>query len=72
MPILGMQKHHDQLPKMKNMQLIYSQGENGSEIKSFSETHGGFDNDIKTMNDILLTVLNEIPRRAFTVSDLKY
>ncbi len=38
-----------------------------------SETHGGFDNDPATMNDVLKGVLGtDKPSRPFTEEDLKY
>ncbi|MFQ5525830.1 MAG: C1 family peptidase [Thermoanaerobaculia bacterium] len=40
--------------------------------RTASKTHGGFDNDLDTMNDLLRTVLGKTPEREFTKSDLKY
>jgi hypothetical protein len=53
------------LPKM-----YFSNGASGSRTRSTS--HGGFDNDIHTMNDILQRVLGKKPERPFTKDDLKY
>ena len=40
--------------------------------RSNSTTHGGFDNDPATMNDIVTRVLKAKPARAFTARDLDY
>jgi hypothetical protein len=37
-----------------------------------SETHGGFDNDVDTMNSVLTRILGARPRRFFEVRDLRY
>ncbi|RLJ21675.1 peptidase C1 [bacterium endosymbiont of Escarpia laminata] len=69
--IVGMVKYNDQLPKNKNLDII-SKGEDGSEKRSNSEGHGGFDNDPATMNDILKTILGKKPKREFKENDLDY
>jgi hypothetical protein len=71
-PILGMKIHHKNMEKHNNLSLIYSEGKNGGESRSFSETHGGFDNDINTMNSILKRILDNDIKRAFTDGDLEY
>lgn len=43
-----------------------------SAIKIASKPHGGFDNDVDTMNDVLRSVLRKAPEREFTAKDLKY
>jgi hypothetical protein len=37
-----------------------------------SRSHGGFDNDIATMNSVLVRVLDATPKRLFTARDLNY
>ena len=39
---------------------------------SRSESHGGFDNDVDTMNSVLTRILGARPRRFFEVRDLRY
>lgn len=45
----------------------YSDGRNAL---SASTSHGGFDNDPNTMNDILKTILGAAPSKPFTKTDL--
>jgi pimeloyl-ACP methyl ester carboxylesterase len=53
-PILGMQIYSKALEAKPGLELIYSDGQRGP---SQSSSHGGFDNDENTMNDILKTIL---------------
>jgi hypothetical protein len=39
---------------------------------SRSDTHGGFDNDPDTLNSVLVRILGQLPRRAFTDRDLRF
>lgn len=39
---------------------------------SRSDSHGGFDNDVDTMNSVLTRILGARPRRYFEVRDLRY
>ena len=39
---------------------------------SVSRSHGGFDNDVATMNSVLTRVLGDAPKRLFTGRDLHY
>jgi hypothetical protein len=39
---------------------------------SASRSHGGFDNDIATMNSVLTRILDGAPARLFTTRDLQY
>jgi len=71
-PILGMEKHADQVPNHNNLTRIISQGINGEEPKCWSETHGAFDNDVRTMNTLLRNILKTEPKRLFTAEDLDY
>ena len=48
----------------------YSNGVSGN--KTRSTTHGGFDNDIHSMNHILRTILGGAPKRPFEPEDLDY
>ena len=43
---------------MKKLKFVYADGRNP---RSASTSHGGFDNDPNTMNDILTTILGKKP-----------
>ena len=68
-PLLGMQKYSAELPGEPDLEFIYSDGRSG---RSTSRSHGGFDNDAPTMNDILATILGSPPPKPFTPEELKY
>ncbi|MGB5390263.1 MAG: C1 family peptidase [Thermoanaerobaculia bacterium] len=73
--ILGMQVFRNRLGSLPNrpvFQIHTSDGTSTSSTKTASKTHGGFDNDVDTMNDVLRSVLRKAPEREFTKSDLKY
>ena len=61
MPLLGMEKFVDEVP-VKTGHTIHYAGR-ASNITD-SETHGGFDNDRKTMNNILKNILGKKPTPA--------
>ncbi len=73
-PLLGMQHGavglEGQTPG--SLEFVYSHGDALHEPRSLSTTHGGFDNDPATMNDILRRMLGGKPKREFTVADLRY
>jgi esterase/lipase superfamily enzyme len=66
MPILGMQIFNKGLT---GVDIVYSE-KNGK--RSASTSHGGFDNDPATMNDILRRVLGKAPTVPFTETNLDY
>lgn len=66
-PLLGMEKFHDRLDEKLKV-LVASDGNEQTD----SETHGGFDNDEKTMNSVLRAILGEPPKRPFTRLELSY
>ena len=71
-PILGMQKFRDKLPaQLPRTTFIYPQGRRP---RTNSKSHGGFDNDPTTMNDILKTILGKAPTPSnkFTQESLDY
>jgi hypothetical protein len=70
-PILGMEKYSGAI-KEKNLEFVYSQGQVDISPRTTSETHGGFDNDPATMNDMLSRILKGKPVRPFTKEDLDY
>jgi hypothetical protein len=61
-PILGMQCYADKLPTTPQLSLRYSNGKNGV---TTSTSHGGFDNDVNTMNAILRRVLGKEAEKPF-------
>jgi esterase/lipase superfamily enzyme len=66
MEILGMQKFNKGLT---DVNIVYSE-KNGK--RTASTSHGGFDNDPATMNDILKRVLGTPPAVPFTEKSLHY
>ena len=56
----------------KNLKIHYSDGDVTTSKKTKSETHGGFDNDVTTMNSILHRILGKTPDTPFTEKSLKY
>lgn len=69
MPLLGMEIHADDLT-LKPGHTIHYAGR--APARTDSKSHGGFDNDRKTMNDILATILGKKPSAAngFNEDDL--
>jgi hypothetical protein len=73
--ILGMQSFRRYLGSVPHSPVFNIQTSDGSSTgspKTASETHGGFDNDVDTMNSVLRLVLGGDPGREFTKDDLKY
>lgn len=73
--ILGMQMFHRYLRNLPGSSILrfeISDGKSSSSARTSSETHGGFDNDTNTMNDILRTILKDQPSRKFIDKDLEY
>lgn len=72
--LLGMQRFSKALENAnaKRLHFYYSHG-NAEKVRTASTSHGGFDNDPATMNDILKTVLDGSPvRLPFTKESLNY
>lgn len=67
-PLLGMQRYSKKLPAHKGMSVHYSNGKKGV---TTSESHGGFDNDVKTMNTIMARILGKAPKQPFTENEMK-
>jgi hypothetical protein len=70
--ILGMEKYAGSLPELDRLKTIYSQGRISANDSSRSESHGGFDNDVYTLNSILDLVLPSGVTRPFKSEDLGY
>lgn len=68
-PILGMQEFSRKIAPQPRLRFVYSP-KNAAKAKSTS--HGGFDNDPATMNDVLETVLGQTPQHLFTEDNLDY
>ena len=73
MPLLGMENYSAMLHSQR-IEFVYSEGKQGHQIDSQSESHGGFDNDPATMNHILQRVLDvsNLPPVHFTNTNLDY
>ena len=71
-PILGMQKFSQYIEASSRFTVEVSQGVRTVGTTTASKTHGGFDNDRFTMNNILYTILNGKPHHPFTGDNLKY
>jgi hypothetical protein len=67
-PILGMQFYSKGLPVKPGLEFVYSKGVGN---RSRSTTHGGFDNDEYTMNDILKSMLGQPPTKRFKPKDMR-
>jgi pimeloyl-ACP methyl ester carboxylesterase len=73
--ILGMQAFRNRLGNVPNRPVFAIHASDGSTTgtpKTASKTHGGFDNDVFTMNDVLKAILRKTPTREFTARDLRY
>jgi pimeloyl-ACP methyl ester carboxylesterase len=70
--LLGMTRYAGEVPSHAALEVITSAGANGSETRSTSTTHGGFDNDTPTMNTVLTDIVGKTPERPFTAEDLVY
>lgn len=69
MPILGMARYKDDAQPPSGMEFVFSTGK-GKRTQSTS--HGGFDNDPFTLNDILEGILGHRPKLPFTDDDVRY
>lgn len=70
-PLLGMKKFNKRLRSAPGLKFFYS-GEDRP-LHTESTTHGGFDNDPRTMNSILVAILGRgRVARPFTKKDLDY
>jgi len=61
----GIEKFKDEVSRVNDQPaFFYSNGV--SSKKTRSRSHGGFDNDVRTMNSILSRILGRPPKRGFT------
>ncbi|MDX8336590.1 hypothetical protein [Candidatus Cetobacterium colombiensis] len=71
--LLGMEIYNKNLKNQPNFEIIYS-GKKEYQDRCKSKSHGGFDNDPFTMNDILKRILEtkDIPESKFDSKNLDY
>ena len=67
-PILGMQRFSKTLKATSGLNITYS---NGKGAATRSESHGGFDNDARTMNSLLTRILDAAPPEPFNDKEMK-
>jgi hypothetical protein len=67
-PLLGMQIYSKSLTEHKALTIHYSNGRKGV---TASSTHGGFDNDAPTMNNILRRILGNDPAMPFNEREME-
>jgi len=76
MPLLGMEIFNQDLNPSQygnRLDIAYSTGKISGNTRTASTSHGDFDNDIYTMNDILKIVTDRsTPIRPFTTEDLNF
>ena len=72
--ILGMEKYSETVGRRKlpRLTIHYSEGDVPGARVTASETHGGFDNDVLTMNHVLRRVCGQVPKVPFTEDSLTY
>jgi Papain family cysteine protease len=68
-PILGMQHYSKNLPKQPGLHIHYSNGKKGNITRSSS--HGGFDNDFRTLNSIMKRILSHEPPKPFEKNEME-
>jgi hypothetical protein len=67
-PLLGMQRYSRKLAAQPGLSIYYSSGRRGV---ATSTSHGGFDNDVATMNTIMTRILGKAPAKPFTKHEMK-
>ena len=68
-PVLGMAKFHGGMTGGPGLDIVISDGK--TQGRSLSTTHGGFDNDPDTLNDVMKTMLRQPPAKPFTQKELQ-
>ncbi|MCD6534199.1 MAG: hypothetical protein J7L25_09015 [Deltaproteobacteria bacterium] len=68
-PLLGMQLYSKLIPKPPGLHINYSDGRKGDITRSTS--HGGFDNDFRTMNSIMKRILGQDPPHPFEPGEME-
>jgi hypothetical protein len=67
-PLLGMQRYSKKLTRHPGLSIKYSNGKKGA---TSSVSHGGFDNDVNTMNSIMTEILKKAPTKPFVTEEMK-
>ena len=68
-PILGMEKHAKTISANPRLVIHYSDGKKGNITRSTS--HGGFDNDFRTLNSIMQRILGKEPPHPFVEREME-
>jgi hypothetical protein len=68
-PVLGMQRYSKKLAAKPKLNIHYSDGKKGNITRS--TTHGGFDNDFRTLNAIMKRILGHTPPHPFKESEME-
>lgn len=68
-PLFGMKRDHNAAKRGSGLKFIISDG--GEDGPSTSTSHGGFDNDANTLNDIIMRILGEKPPSPFSKEELQ-
>ena len=69
-PMLGLQKFAKKLDS-KSRLTIHVSKKGAKKGTTCSKSHGGFDNDLSTMNSILTDILGKPPKNPFTENEMK-
>lgn len=69
-PLLGLERDckRRRLASIEGLEIIYA---NQDSHQSASTSHGGFDNDLATMNGLMRLVLGKAPGKPFTAEEMK-
>ncbi|WP_421842361.1 C1 family peptidase [Marinobacter algicola] len=70
-PLMGMQRYNESLD-VEGLPLEFVYSKDTKKPRARCESHGGFDNDPYTMNDVLRRILGEKPNPEFTKEILSY
>jgi len=71
LPLLGMKKFNGEVQPHPNLNFLYSEGSSSNTVTQ-GTSHGGFDNDPVTMNDILKNILAYEIIKPFTKKALDF
>ncbi len=67
-PLLGMQRYAKKLKKYQGLTIHYANRKKGI---TASRSHGGFDNDVQTMNSILKGILGKTAKKPFVKKEMQ-
>ena len=68
-PLLGLERDRAKVQTRAQLEFVVADG--GKEKRSLSTTHGGFDNDPATLNDIMKRILGKAPPKPFTAEEME-